>query len=180
VDHSALTRYSAWVYYDSPELQDFVRWLAATTPSIWLRAVSSSVPVLLVSVQTVHLLGMSVVIAANGFVAIGLLGGLRSHDALASLTRKVIPWVGTALALMLVTGIILIVRWPQRILLSPAFVPKLVLVACGTALLFHIERATNRQQDGLKVRTPAAMALAILLVLTWTAAVIAGRWIPFA
>jgi hypothetical protein len=176
----ALTRYAARVYYDSPPLQDFVRWLAATTPSIWLRSVSSSVPVLLVSVQTVHLLGMSVVIAANGFVAIGLLGGLRSHDALASLARRVIPWVVTALALMLVTGIILIVRWPQRILLSPAFVPKLVLVACGTALLFHIARAANRQHDGLQVRTPAAMAQALLLVLTWTAAVIAGRWIPFA
>jgi hypothetical protein len=167
------------VYYDAPVLQEFVRWLAATPASHWLQSVSSQVPVLLASVQTLHLLGMSVVIAANGFMAIGLLGGLRGRDALASLSRRVVPWVMGALAVMLVTGLILIVRWPQRILLSPAFLPKLVLVAGGLALLAYTARSVHGKH-GVEVGSPAATALALLLLLVWTGAVIAGRWIPFA
>jgi hypothetical protein len=173
------TRYPPRVYYDNPELQEFVRWLTATPASQWLQSVSTDVPVLLASVQTLHLLGMSVVIAANGFVAIGLLGGLRTGEALERFSRQVVAWVMTALGVMLVTGIILIVRWPRRILLSPAFVPKLVLVAFGIALLLYVERAQGRHH-GLRARTPAATALGILILLTWTGAVIAGRWIPFA
>jgi hypothetical protein len=80
---------------------------------------------------------------------------------------------------MLVTGLILIVRWPQRILLSPAFLPKLVLVAGGMALLVYTARSV-RGKPGIKVGSPAATALALLLLLVWTGAVIAGRWIPFA
>jgi hypothetical protein len=86
----------------------------------------------------------------------------------------------TALVVMLVTGVILIVRWPRRILLSAAFLPKLVLVVCGTALLLHVARALERQPDGLQSRTSAATLLASMLLLVWTAALIAGRWIPFA
>ncbi|MEQ1580181.1 MAG: hypothetical protein ABL964_06285 [Steroidobacteraceae bacterium] len=168
------------MYYDNPALQDFVRWLSATPVSHWLQAVSTSAPVLLATVQTLHLLGMSVVITANGFVAIGLLGGLRTGEGLASLARKVVPWVMTALGVMLVTGAILIVRWPARILLSRAFLPKLVLVGCGTALLLHIARAVDRRPDGLRSRTSTATVLATMLLLVWTAALIAGRWIPFA
>jgi hypothetical protein len=168
------------VYYDNPPLQEFVRWLSATPASQWLQSVSTSDPVMLAAVQTLHLLGMSVVITANGFVAIGLLGGLRTGEGLASVTRKVVPWVMTALVVMLVTGVILIVRWPRRILLSAAFLPKLVLVVCGTALLLHVARALERQPDGLQSRTSAATLLASMLLLVWTAALIAGRWIPFA
>ena len=173
------TRYSLRVYYDAASLQEFVRWLAATPTSHWLQSVSARVPVLLAAVQTLHLLGMSVVIAANGFMAIGLLGGLRGRDTLASLARRVVPWVMAALAVMLATGLILIVRWPQRILLSPAFLPKLVLVVGGSALLAYTARSV-RGPHGVKVGTPAATVLAVLLLLVWTGAVIAGRWIPFA
>jgi hypothetical protein len=168
------------VYYDNPALRGFVGWLSATPASVWLQAVSTSDPVLLASVQTLHLLGMSVVITANAFVAIGLLGGLRTGDGVASLARKVVPWVMTALVVMLLTGIILIVRWPGRILLSATFLPKLALVVCGMALLLHIARALQRHPDGLQTRTPAATMLAIMLLLVWTAALVAGRWIPFA
>lgn len=167
------------MYYDNPQLQEFVRWLASTPTSHWLQSVSSRMPVLLASVQTLHLLGMSVVIAANGFMAIGLLGGLRGSHDLESLSRRVVPWVMTALAVMLATGLVLIVRWPQRILLSSAFLPKLVLVAGGTALLVYTVRNVHREH-GLKVGSPAATTLAVLLLLVWTGAVIAGRWIPFA
>ena len=173
------TRYSPAVYYDAPALQEFVRWLAATPTSLWLQSVTSRIPVLLASVQTLHLLGMSVVIAANGFMAIGLLGGLQGRDALASLSRRVVPWVMGALAVMLTTGLILIVRWPQRILLSPAFLPKLVLEAVGIALLACTARSV-RGNPGIKVGSVAATALALLLLIVWTGAVIAGRWIPFA
>lgn len=168
------------MYYDNPALQDFVRWLSATPASLWLQAVSTSVPVLLAMVQTLHLLGMSVVIAANGYVAIGLLGGLRTGEALAAVTRKVVPWVMGALAVMLATGVILVVRWPRRILLSPAFLPKLVLVAVGTGLLLHVARALESQREDLQGRTSAATVLAIMLLTVWTAALVAGRWIPFA
>lgn len=168
------------MYYDNPALQDFVRWLSATPASQWLQAVSTREPVLLATVQTLHLLGMSVVITANGFVAIGLLGGLRTAEGLPSLAKRVVPWVMTALGVMLVTGVILIVRWPARILLSATFLPKLVLVGCGTALLLHVARALGRSPDGLRSRTSAATMLATMLLLAWTAALIAGRWIPFA
>lgn len=168
------------MYYDNPQLGEFVRWLTATPASQWLQAVSSNAPVLLATVQTLHLLGMSVVIAANGFVAIGLLGGLRSGEALPVLAGKVIPWVLTALGVMLVTGVILIVRWPSRILLSATFLPKLVLVSCGTALLLHVARTLNRHQAGVVAGTRTAKVLAMLLLLVWTAAVVAARWIPFA
>lgn len=179
MDLGGSSRYSPCVYYDAPALQEFVRWLAATSASHWLQSVSSQAPVLLASVQTLHLLGMSVVIAANGFMAIGLLGGLRGRDALACLSRRAVPWVMGALAVMLVTGLILIVRWPQRILLSQAFLPKLVLVAGGMALLIYTARRVHGK-PGIKVGSPAATALALLLLLVWTGAVIAGRWIPFA
>lgn len=168
------------MYYDNPALQDFVRWLSATPASQWLQSVSTTSPVLLAAVQTLHLLGMSVVVAANGFVAIGLLGGLRTEEAVAGVARRVVPWVLGALAVMLATGVILVVRWPRRILLSPAFVPKLVLVAIGTGLLLHVARTLEREQDGLRSRSGVATSLAVMLLLAWTAALVAGRWIPFA
>jgi hypothetical protein len=167
------------MYHDGPLIREFVAWLSATPASHWLQSVSSRVPVLLAAVQTLHLLAMSVVIAANGFVALGLLGRFKAGDPVESLPRRCLPWVTNALWVMLATGLILVVRWPSRILLSATFLPKLVLVAFGTGLLFYIARASN-QRDGLESRTPAATFLAVLLLLVWTGAVIAGRWIPFA
>jgi len=165
--------------HDAPALKEFVQWLSGTSASHWLQSVSSTAPVLLASVQTLHLLAMSVVIAANGFLALGLLGRLNAGESLETLARRCVPWVTRSLAVMLATGLILIVRWPSRILLSAAFVPKLLLIACGVGLLLHVARSLRRP-DGLRARTPAARFLAGLLLLAWAGAVIAGRWIPFA
>jgi hypothetical protein len=168
------------MFHDSPLVAQLVNWLAATPVSVWLQALTTNQPLLLVGVQTLHLLGMAVVITANGFVAIGLLGWLRPGEALATVTTRIVPWVMAALALMLASGLFLIVRWPARILLSPAFVPKLAIIVLGIAILHVTARTLRRSPERLRAQSPAAIMLGVLLILVWSSAVVAGRWIPFA
>jgi hypothetical protein len=140
-------------------------WLTATAACQWLRALTETHPLLLAAVQTLHLIGIAAIVALNGLVAIGL---LQRADGAAPFAHKALPRVLAALGLQLATGLFLIVRWPERILLSPAFLPKLGLIALGLALLI------------LAARRPAARSLGLALLLVWSAAVFAGRWIPFA
>src|SRR4051812_34629382 len=98
-------------------LQGFSDWLAATPASLTIQDVTWIIP----TVQTIHILGISVVMASALLVhlrVLGVMGGASSQQALA---RRFFPWIWVTLIVLLLSGSILIVGEPGRSLLNPAF-----------------------------------------------------------
>jgi hypothetical protein len=133
--------------------------------------------------QTVHLIGISVVMGSAVMLNLNVLGlALRSYRT-PELTRRLLPWTWWALPFLAVSGLLFIFARPNRYLRNPVvgikfalLVPALVLTA-----VYHIptlkdpeywERPTGRR---VTARIVAGVSLCL-----WLTIVMAGRWIAYA
>jgi hypothetical protein len=138
-------------------------WIVVTPLSVYLQNVKSLIPVL----QSVHLVAMAVVL---------------SSCAIAVARRFLRPtWV--ALALMLLTGTILIVAEPARSLTAFPFQLKVMLILAAVAVTAgqqHFVSANAPGWDTALALPPAARIAAAVSILLWLAIIVCGRWIAYA
>src|ERR1700687_2467671 len=90
-------------------LDDFIHWLGATPASLVIQKVFWIVP----TVQTVHILAISVVLASMAMFDLRLLGLAGTRNSIASLSRRFMPWLWGALIVLAASGWILIVGEPE-------------------------------------------------------------------
>src|SRR6266403_2733883 len=86
-------------------LDDFIHWLGATPVSQLIQRVFWIIP----TVQAVHILAISVVLASMAMFDLRLLGLAGRRNSIASLSRRFMPWLWSALIVLAVSGSILIV-----------------------------------------------------------------------
>ena len=155
-------------------LDRFCTWLAHTPLSLLLGAHHWITPAL----QTVHILAVAAVLASMLVVDLRLLGR-GSADRFPLFARRYIPWLWRALAVLLLTGGLLVIGEPARSLKNAVFVAKmaLVLLAAGLTLLAQQPiRAAAERGDAM----PAFVRpFAVLSLVLWAAIVFAGRWIAY-
>jgi len=107
-------------------MQAFCNWLSNTWLSLRIQDVFWVIP----TVQTVHILAIAVVMSSVTMVDLRLLGVAGRSQSLPDVAHRFLPWVWTAIVVLLCTGIILIIGEPGRELLSPVFWLKMSLLAC--------------------------------------------------
>ena len=134
------------------------------------------------TLETIHILALSVVVGAIGMFDLRLLGWRgRARDA-AELTRELLPWTWSFFALAAATGSLLFASHAMTYGHNPPFLLKLCGIGLAGANMAAFHATTYRAiaQWGRAAVPPlhARLAGGISLAL-WIAVVVAGRWIGF-
>ena len=156
----------------------FCAWLERTPLSHQLQTVAWVVP----AVQTVHLLAIAALMGATLVLNLRLLGLAAADASLERVTRRFLPVVKVALAVLLATGLVMIAAEPARSLLNTAFQWKMALLATVVLLTGVTVRALRRHpedwQDSRRRRGLAGLSAVVSCGL-WVGILCAGRWIAY-
>lgn len=156
----------------------FCAWLERTPLSHQLQTIEWVVP----AVQTLHLLAIAALMGATLVLNLRLLGLAAADASLERVTRRFLPVVKVALAVLLTTGLVMIAAEPARSLLNIAFQWKMGLLATALLLTGVTVRALRRHpgdwQASRRRRSLAGLS-AVFSTGLWVAILFAGRWIAY-
>jgi hypothetical protein len=159
-------------------IQEFCDWLAGTALSQAFANAGWFVP----TVQSIHILMIGAVIIMLSVLNLRLLRITSSGPSLQALAESYIPWVWTALVILLITGILLTITEPGRELLNYAFRLKMIMVATLVVLTFVFQSAVRKDAGYWTAsagRRLAGSALAIASIVLCICIVAAGRLIAY-
>jgi len=132
------------------------------------------------TVESLHFLGLSLLIGAVGLFDLRMLGVARGVPMRAF--HRMIPWGVGAYALNVATGFLFVTSAPDQYVYNPAFQVKLALMAvAGLNVLFFYRfvfaRVRNAADDAPAPRS-AKVAAAISLT-CWVGVIVCGRLITY-
>lgn len=159
-------------------ISEFCDWLAATPLSQEFQDASWFVPL----VQTVHIMSIAVVMTSVGMIDFKLLGIGGRTQSLDGMVSSLMPWIWTALVILLITGTLLTITEPSRELMNAAFRIKMVMVVCAASMLLIVQRPLRRDAHYWETSTHrrrAARAIGAACLLLIVSIVVAGRWIAY-
>jgi hypothetical protein len=95
--------------------------------------------------------------------------------------RRFLPPIWPVLAILLVTGSLLIIGEPRRSLVNTTFYLKMALLVVAIGLTATLQRTILASPDGFEDRSRrlSGQLLATLSVLVWCGILFAGRWIAY-
>jgi hypothetical protein len=159
-------------------MREFAEWMATTPVSIVIQDVLWIVP----TVQTVHILAIAVVMSSIFMIDLRILGLAGRSQTMTQTARRFLPWVWGGLAVLLVSGAILITGEPVRELVNWAFWTKMATLAFAVAITLAFQH-TLRRNVAFWERSPegrrATRVLAVAAFLVWCAIAVLGRWIAY-
>lgn len=156
---------------DGSFLQDGALWALRTIPGF--------PPI----IQTVHILGIAVVMGTVVMLDLRILGLAVPSQKISEMTQRVMPWLWWALASNFVSGGFFLFARPNRYFNNPIFGWKLsfLIPAILLTLFFHL---MSKQQDDYwesnTKRLWTARGIALLSLGLWIMVAMAGRWIAYA
>ena len=153
---------------------DFYHSVSATAFSQFIQRTHG----MIASIQMVHILCLACVFALGLALALRLAGRGFDSESLDSLSRRFVPAIWIFVALLLVTGALLIIAEPVRSLPKPVFYIKMALVVLAVILTSAIAaRARRAQRSG--TTAPVSAAMAVVYMLVWCSIIVAGRMIAY-
>jgi uncharacterized membrane protein len=162
-------------------LENFINWLGATPASQVIQKVFWIIP----TVQIAHILAISVVLASMAMFDLRLLGLAGKRNSIASLSRRFMPWLWSALIVLAVSGSILIVGEPKRALGNVSFELKMAMLATAIAVTVGFQVTLKRDlAAGGTDLAPSHVGIAkitgLVSLALWAAIAVAGRLIAYA
>jgi hypothetical protein len=145
---------------------------AAVRQSLWLFP----------AIETVHLLGMTVLVWTVAAFDLRLLGWAFERTPVSELARRLLPWTWMGFGLQVVTGALLFSSEAAKMYVNPAFRMKMVLIclAGAQALIFQFAAGHRLAAWDERGAVPVAARIGGLIsILLWIGVVAAGRWIGF-
>ena len=129
------------------------------------------------TILVLHTFGLAMLVGANLAVDLRILGIARGAPwpALYPLFR--LMWLG--FVLNAVTGVLLFIADAVRKVNQPIFLVKLAFIAVAIAVLVLIQRAIRAVITAPDRAEPRAKILAVLSLLLWTGAMVAGRLVAY-
>jgi len=159
-------------------LASIAAWLASTPASMVIQSQLWIIP----TVQTVHILGIAVVLSSVGMIDLRLFGLAGASSSVSQTAQRYLPWIWAALVVLALSGALMIVGEPRRSLLNPAFQWKMVLLAAAIATTAAFQITVRRNValwDLAPSHRPWAKALALATLFIWLAIPVLGRWIAY-
>jgi hypothetical protein len=159
-------------------IEEFCDWLSMTPVSVAFQSANWFVPL----VQTVHIMGIAVLLTSVYVLSFSLIGLTRVRQPLASLVARSRPWIWATLTVLLISGILLTITEPARELLNWVFRVKMLLVLALAAILLLVQQRVHANPaywTQSRERRLAARAIGVLVLLMGASIVTAGRWIAY-
>ena len=152
-------------------------WLTQTSIGTAIRESDVLFPV----IETVHVLGITLLAGAAAIVDFRLLGYVLTEERVSTVAGKVLPVAWCGLTVMCASGVLLFWAKATAYYENPAFQFKvLLLVLAGlNPLIFHatVYRRVAQWDEG---KTPVrARAAAVVSLTLWSAIIIVGRAIAY-
>ncbi len=132
--------------------------------------------------QSLHILGIAVVMASIVMVNLKFLGLAVPSQNVSEMIRRLMPWTWWALLLNAVTGLLFVVARPNRYFFNPVVGWKFSMLVPAVALAVIVHRLSTREagywEQSSRRRISARVIAAVSLAL-WIGVVLAGRWIAY-
>ena len=152
--------------------------LYTTSISTGIRETAGVIP----ATQSIHIIAIAVVVGSALVTDLRLAGLLATDETPQTVVRRYLPWMWTAIAVLLATGAILAVGEPNRVFANPVFWTKMALVVLGFGLTLLFRYPFMHPEFRLDHARWVALAkpMAWLSLLVWIAVIFCGRWIAYA
>ena len=133
---------------------------------------------MIAGIQMVHIICLACVFALGLALALSLAGRGFGFESIDSLSRRFVPAIWIFVALLLVSGSLLIIAEPIRSLPKPVFYIKMALVVLAVGMTSAIAgRARRAQRAG--ATAPVSRVTAVVYMLIWCSIIVAGRMIAY-
>ena len=172
MQHSA-----AWLDMDRV-IGEFSDWLSATPFSLVIQTQEWIIP----AIQSMHIMAVSVIMGSAIMIDLKLLGVAARGSSISDANRRFLPWIWSAMGLLLLTGALLTAAGPRRELLNDIFRLKMgliLLIVAVTAAFQHTVRRNSAAWDEDPGKKMPARLLAIGSLAVWVAILFCGRWIAY-
>lgn len=159
-------------------LESFSEWLSSTPLSLQIQTISWLVPF----VQTIHILAIAAVLSSVGMVTLRIVGLAGGRTTMVDTARRYVPWMWGAIAVLLVTGTILVIGEPGRSLSNVAFQIKMGLLLTGVAAIAVFRTTVVRNAPFWDLGPGShtlAKVLAVSAFVLFCAIAVFGRWIAY-
>jgi hypothetical protein len=153
----------------------FFHWLAQTHIGIVMRDSTWAFAI----VEIGHLLGLAVFGGAVLFVDARLLGFGFTTQSTPQVARELLPITAVGVAVMLVTGSLLLASGPMRYYYNTPFRIKMWLFFIALFFHFTLQIAVARQDSQQDRSSPARKAAGAVSLLLWFGIALAGRAIGY-
>jgi hypothetical protein len=147
-------------------------WLTETAFSQAIQTTSWAIP----AIQTVHILCVAGLFASAVILALRLFGLGLATEPVAQLSQRFVPVIWKLLLALIVTGLLLIVAEPGRVLTNPAFFLKMGLLLTAVLLTLWIARSAGRTATAINGLHKLGGLATVLL---WAGMIFAGRFIAY-
>ncbi len=133
---------------------------------------------MIAGIQMVHIICLACVFALALAVALRLAGRGFESESIDSLCRRFVPAIWVCVALLLVTGALLIIAEPGRSLPKPVFYIKMALIILALIMTSAIARRARRAERA-GATAPVSRTMAVVYMLVWCSVIVAGRMIAY-
>jgi hypothetical protein len=130
------------------------------------------------AVETVHFLGLSLLIGTVGLFDLRMMGLARGIPM--SGLHQLVPWGVAGYVLNVITGVMFVTSAPDQYLFNPAFQTKLVLMGIAglNGLIFYRVAFGPVKRAGADSPAPRAAKFAAMISLScWIGVIVCGRLI---
>jgi hypothetical protein len=155
-------------------LMSWLEWCSNTRTIVFIRDSSYGMP----AVQSVHLVGLTVLLGAILVLNLRLAGVTMMDWSLREVERQLRPWAWGATAFVLASGIVMFLGNPPKYLANPAFQIKMASLALAVLCQFVLFRSFFRSEPDVRRRSANVVVAGLSLTL-WFAVGWAGRAIAF-
>ena len=152
----------------------FFQWCGASAPGTAIRDSRWLFPV----IEAVHLLGLALMGGLVLLVDMRLMGLAMPRKPVTALAREIQPWLISALAVMLTTGLLLYVSEPMKLYYNAAFWMKMEFLSSAIVYTFTVRRAVLAA-DQSRVGPVWGKLVALVSIALWAGVGIGGRAIGF-
>jgi hypothetical protein len=155
----------------------FIEWLRATSLSVTFQ---NEVAWLWPLCESLHFLGLSLLVGGAGVFDLRLLGFMKSIPV--HTVHRFVPWAIGGFTLNLTTGLVFLISQPQQYLTNPSmwFKVLFLIVAGANAMVFETVYSERLKRLGPAEDPPRPVKIiAGVSLLSWFAVLYFGRMIPY-
>jgi hypothetical protein len=155
--------------------QAFVDWSSTSAPIVFVRDSKYGMP----AVQSIHLVGITVFLAAVLLLNLRLAGIGMTDLALPWLERQLKPWAAGAITVVVLSGLLIFLGTPAKYLASNPFRVKMAVLCLAILFHFGVLRRFVSSDLGSTPRRGSVLVAGVSVTL-WFLVGWAGRAIGFA